>query len=1019
MSAQAPNGCLHPSQANGRPSQDDHDYLLRLKTVLGTTTSSPNSFDCHSDIKTFAVCAGSAVIVARVDAHLNIAQQIFRARPNARPVNETPSFYNPSTPPVTTLRNRLASSFKDGGYDENVAESPAASQITKRTREATCISLSSEGTLLAVGERGKTPRILIFPATTDPTSECPLSVLTDHSFGVRSLAFSPDSRWLCSLGDLHDGFLYLWSINEKSGAGNLHASNKCQNANAIGWVGRQLISFGTRHVKVWRLGSIPPASPSKIRSEKESRIEKISVSPGPKTFYGRNCLLGPLINAVFTCLAAISDDKAILCTERGDVCLLVLDESDRAQRLDRVAQVAFSVSCVVIEKESGFVWVAGRNGRLQALSLHALSSKVSSDSPCSSAASTSRSGLPSETKPSILAMGMVQGRIVTVDSDHIIELRDIKNHDDGDTTLVHMKSIRQPAHESSVLGASILSQPNAYDSEFFTWSTNGIALFWTLSGICKGRIKIALDQSISHNVDDGNELKILRAASFGDFYISGDKEGVLRHINCRGENISTIKAHSGDINDVAIHSGASGIVLVVSCGRDRTLQLFQKAGEKLLLLQTILDHVASVNNVIFLNESSLLSSSSDRTICVRTMAFRAGQSVAFFPTRVIALKASPMTLSALPDHPNTIVFSTMDRQIHKYDVHLGRFTHSLKASDSAGGESVTLSFLSAQNIKIGDSQVRLLLGVSSTDRSIRIYNYDTGSILAKEHGQTVVSSIALVQKTGESGHTSTLVISTGLDGTVMIWDLIVRSSYLSDTGEATNRRENIDPWKSPASVRPLRRILSKSEISGFQRFLDNDGDSPTSARSKSPSQLCKKTPRFSMANSAKLAIIPHSAEHSLSSSSMANSSRRKIPRDRSPTSPSPISNVASKYKRCSLDGHRSKNNSDLNEFNTLAEQICMSLRALRKQLTSSTESVRWHTAEELERELNVTLRVLSEKTKRTQPINEIISGDLLDEYLARMIDERLALKVKSERTVNVSEGGPNAAEVLAKSGGEG
>lgn len=379
-------------------------------------------------------------------------------------------------------------------------------------------------------KRGKTPRILIFPVTTDSPSESPLSVLTDHSFGVRSLAFSPDSRWLCSLGDLHDGFLYLWSINEKSGAGNLHASNKCQNAHAIGWVGRQLISFGTRHVKVWRLGSIPPASPSKLRSEKESRIEKISVSPGPKTFYGRNCLLGPLINAVFTCLAAISDDKAILCTERGDVCLLVLNEGDRTQRLDRVAQVAFSVSCVVVEKESGFVWVAGKNGRLQAVLLHALTSNASSDSPCFSAASTSRTSIPTETKPSFLAMGMVQGRIVTVDSDHIIELRDIKNRDDDDTTLVRMKPIRQPAHESSVLGASILSQPNAHDSEFFTWSTNGIALFWTLSGICKGRIKIALDHSFPKNEDDGNELRILRAAKFDDFFISGDKEGVLRSV---------------------------------------------------------------------------------------------------------------------------------------------------------------------------------------------------------------------------------------------------------------------------------------------------------------------------------------------------------------------------------------------------------------------------------------------------------------------------------------------------------
>ena len=132
--------------------------------------------------------------------------------------------------------------------------------------------------------------------------------------------------------------------------------------------------------------------------------------------------------------------------------------------------------------------------------------------------------------PGILAMGMVQGRIVTVDSDHIIELRDIKKRDDDITTSACIQSIRLPAHESGVLGATILNQPNAHDSDFFTWSTNGIVLFWMLSGICKGRITIELDQPFPQHDDDGNELRIFRAAAFDEFFVSGDKEGVLRSV---------------------------------------------------------------------------------------------------------------------------------------------------------------------------------------------------------------------------------------------------------------------------------------------------------------------------------------------------------------------------------------------------------------------------------------------------------------------------------------------------------
>ena len=458
----------------------------------------------------------------------------------------------------------------------------------------------------------------------------------------------------------------------------------------------------------------------------------------------------------------------------------------------------------------------------------------------------------------------------------------------------------------------------------------------------------------------------------------------------------------------------------MSCGRDRSLQLFQKAGEKLLLLQTILDHVASVNNVMFLNESTLLSSSSDRTICVRTMAFRTDRTIAFLPTRVIALKASPITLSVMPNQPNTIIISTMDRQIHQYDVKLGRFIQNFKASDPASGDSLILSSLSAQNIKIGDSLVRLLLGVSSTDRSIRMYDYDTGSMLAKEHGQTVVSSVTLAQKVSESGCPFNLVISTGFDGTVMIWDLVLRLNYSDGINDTPNRRENIDPWKSPASAQPLRRVLSKSEISDIQLSLDNGGVSPASRTSQSLSRLRKKTSRYSMANSAKLAITPRVEKRTLPNSSMTNSIHPKLPRDRSPTPPSPILNKASKPKRHSINGrHRMKSTGDLNDLETSAEQICTSLRALRKQLTSSSESLKRHTAEDLERELNLTLRAMSEKTKRTQAANELIGGDILDEYLARMIDERLALKVKSEEATKVSEGGPNEAQPLARTEGEG
>lgn len=234
------------------------------------------------------------------------------------------------------------------------------------------------------------------------------------------------------------------------------------------------------------------------------------------------------MDAIFTCLVAISEIQAIICTDRGDVCLLILDESGRTQRLDRVAQVDFSISCVTNEKESGTVWIAGKNGRLQGLALRTLTSETPSESSCSSTHSTPRSSIISETKPGILAMGIVLGRLVTVDSDHVIELRDIKSGDHA--TPIPIKSTRLPAHQSAVLGVIILRRPNTYDSDFLTWSTNGTVLFWLLSGIYKGIVTVKLDRPSSPNAFDENELKVFRAAEFEDFFVSGDKEGVVRSV---------------------------------------------------------------------------------------------------------------------------------------------------------------------------------------------------------------------------------------------------------------------------------------------------------------------------------------------------------------------------------------------------------------------------------------------------------------------------------------------------------
>lgn len=87
--------------------------------------------------------------------------------------------------------------------------------------------------------------MLIFSTAKDSPLDIPLTVLSEHTFGVRSIAFSPNSQYLATLGDTNDGFLFVWAIDLKSGAARLHSTNKCTAfVRDMCWMGQALITYG-------------------------------------------------------------------------------------------------------------------------------------------------------------------------------------------------------------------------------------------------------------------------------------------------------------------------------------------------------------------------------------------------------------------------------------------------------------------------------------------------------------------------------------------------------------------------------------------------------------------------------------------------------------------------------------------------------------------------------------------------------------------------------------------------------
>lgn len=223
---------------------------------------------------------------------------------------------------------------------------------------------------------------------------------------------------------------------------------------------------------------------------------------------------------------ALSDDQALLCTAQGDVCLL--DDTSRTQRLSIAAKFEFRIECVSIDRKRGLVCLAGEGGIVRAVLLDDLVMPIAF--PSTLAVSTLHDmtlAADSDRKSITLAIGIIRNRIISIDSNRVVQIRAAEEAGIGSHFRTIIKTL--PAHESAVIGVrSLLPKAELDGSDFLTFSKKGTVMFWMLDGTCTGSIEIHLDQP--DGLEDGfvNELKVVTPFITEDCLVSGDKTGVIR-----------------------------------------------------------------------------------------------------------------------------------------------------------------------------------------------------------------------------------------------------------------------------------------------------------------------------------------------------------------------------------------------------------------------------------------------------------------------------------------------------------
>jgi len=927
------------------------------------------------------------------------SQRFYRARPSAVPVyavspvthaSSTPN----STPKANDSRNRAAASPRDSLYGAlDWSDSPSSKTWTSRERikAATCLALSRDGRYLAVGETGYAPRVLIF-SLQESSSDIPLVSISEHTFGVKAVAWSPDTKFLASLGAANDGFLYLWKIDPRTGAAKLFQQNRCTSyVKGMVWMGSSLITLGVRHVKVWRVEEGPAVSPTKQRFAGDGSFprEQLSQKPLP----GRNILLGSMLDATFSCALAIGDEKAIICSETGSVCLL--DDTNKQMKLTKSLDIGFHVNCISSRNDE--IYIGGKDGQFATLSLDSILNGVPEPTVHNNLQSTD----------GLIAMGFLAENMVTIDTkrsidvwspDHIpVGPKSDKNH------------IPIPGPGDPIVGIQRLSERNILGADFFTWSGSGKVHVWDMEGMIRSTFNIPIEHTEpGSDTDPVNQVVVVRATKDGSLFVAGDKLGVLRIVDATTkECVLETKAHSSDCQDITVFENRTKL-LVASCGRDRTAQLFHKSSTGTFEHFQTLEFGAKVVQVLIPSDDKILTCSFDRTLQIHDLVTKDGEpdSMAAIPVRLISLRASPSSMVMTPDG-KTIFVSLLDRSICQFDCTTGRLVNSFKCNDEGGLESVVLESLMYGQFAAGD--LSFILGLSNTDKSVRIYDAQSGAFMDREWGHTeAINGVTMM----ESEETGRRVVSVGEDGTIMIWAL-----DLQDTLGGSRLRDPSPEKLAGLNLNrpPLRRVLSKAELAEFQRPTSNHGR-------RSPPRLVQRRPsKFQLAATASLRTPIQLEKHSSPASTIAEGtpSRRASSggnsRDDSPPPESP-KNRARISRRPSLpvlntpsntvtsrkkSGGNLRGNYGFGTLSMATEQTCRQLRAYRKKLLS-TDAINTDILTQLDTELRLTAAALGERQIRNRSNGEQNGkavSDLLDQYserLVSMLDEKLRLRLTEE-----------------------
>lgn len=744
---------------------------LLFLNVRGTSALSPAKFAFQAGKLAYAASGG--VVVCHLDKNGSIQRQkLYVANYASTELSSANSYLNmvDSTPDSEVRKDKygfpVGATFTHGGDNDDLRSrtqsdlsydgAPTSpSKLKDKVRSISCIALAPNGKVLAIGETGYLPRILLFSLAPDSTGQ-PFAVIYEHSFGVKHIAFSPDLKHFCSLGLLLDGFLHVWKYTGSHVL--LRAGNKCSSVvHDLLWhasEGGQIVTLGLRFLKVWTFEADGTTKTAVLK--------------------GRNVVLGQHLDCnLFEAVTINSDEIAIA----GQNYLFVL--SLDSLKLSPV--VAGNFCGLLVDHDNQILYLFNQQAKLQELQLDGLETlEVSTSMPIS----------PTRATQLLSKLAIQEGNAGPVVKSHNLSVDALLLLDDDE----EIKILNKKSKEETSVVIPVTTHIGGMKR-----ASSGIPIIFSKDGkIMKlegSDTKLLTSFTLATSDHTTNELTAVD--HYENTLFLGDKFGQLFVVDISQKPYTVdyqSKAHSSTINDIAYFKVGSH-ELLCSISRDRMIQIFRKADGKWDLMRTLPTHTANLLAVEF-KDLQLFVCSADRSISIHEIAevdTNGVEPIEVYQKKILSLKNTPTSM-AISD--KELVLSTNDRSLFVYDAHTLELKRTLKLYNEKTNDS-----LSIDNFALLTNNT---IVVSSADRALRTFNLTTGKFLSIGYGHSE-SILGMFQD-------GSVLYSVGSDGCLFTWSLEARGDSPTAPDETETSFVNTDVENSPLMAKVARKIMPAMQL---------------------------------------------------------------------------------------------------------------------------------------------------------------------------------------------------------------